>query len=197
MPPDQELLSRTTLLLRQMQGGSSEASEELFELLYGHLKNLARQKMSGARSDHTLQATAVVHEIWIRLQGNDGLKIENRQHFMRIAAKAMRGVLVDHARRRGTEKRKDQRDKVPLDEALAAWQEDHTLDPLVLDELLERLRTQDPRLADVVELRFFAGLSEEESAEVLELSRRQVQHAWKLARAWLQRELERSEAETD
>ena len=195
MSADQELLSRTTLLLRQMQEGVPAASEQLFELLYGHLKDLARQKMAGARSDHTLQATAVVHELWLRIQKNEGLQVASRQHFMRIAANAMRGVLVDHARRRGAEKRKDQRDKVPLDEALAAWEADRTIDPLTLDELLERLRGQDARLADVVELRFFAGLSEEETAEVLELSRRQVQHAWKLARAWLQRELERGDAD--
>ena len=193
MTSDQELLSQTTLLLQQLQDGESDASSRLFELLYGRLRDLARHKMAGARSDHTLQATALVHEIWIRLAKNEHLKIDSRQHFMRVAARAMRGVLVDHARRRSAEKRKDQKDKVPLDEALAAWEADHTIDPVVLDEMLTRLRGQDERLADVVELRFFAGLSEEETADVLELTRRQVQHAWKLARAWLQRELDRSE----
>lgn len=177
MSDDLEILSRTTLLLRQMQDGVPGASEQLFELLYAHLKELAHHKMAGERSDQTLQATAVVHEIWLRLRKNEGLRIESRQHFMRIAANAMRGVLVDHARRRATEKRRAGRDRVPLDEALAAWEQDRTIDPLVLDELLDRLRARDDRLADVVVLRFFAGLSEEETGEVLELSRRQVQQA--------------------
>lgn len=192
MSSDPDVLGEATLLLQEMQGGSADASEKLFELLYGQLKDLARMKMGGDRVDHTLQPTAVVHEIWLRLSGNEKLEIHSRQHFMRVAARAMRGVLVDHARRRGTEKRKAQRDTVPLDEALAAWETDHTISPVELDELLDQLREQDERLASVVELRFFGGLTEEETADVLALSRRQVQHAWKLARAWLQRELEKS-----
>ena len=103
----------------------------------------------------------------------------------------MRGVVVDHVRARGAEKRGAGLERVPLDEALAAWEADGTIDPLVLDEILGRLREHDERLADVVDLRFFGGLTEDEVGETLELSPRQVQHAWRLARAWLARELER------
>ena len=107
----------------------------------------------------------------------------------------MRGVVVDHVRARGTEKRTAGRERVPLDEALAAWEADGTVDPLVLDEFLVRLREHDERLAEVVDLRFFAGLTEDEVAETLELTPRQVQHAWRLARAWLAREIERGSEE--
>ena len=192
MATEPDLLSRTTHLLRSMQDGSPEASAQLFEMLYGQLKDLARHQMAAERADHTLQATAVVHELWINLSKSSELRIESRQHFMRLAAQAMRAVLVDHARRRATDKRGAGREKVPLDDALAAWEADEVMDPVLLDDVLEKLRAHDERLATIVELRFFAGLTEVETAEVTDQSRRQVQHGWRIARAWLQRELERS-----
>ena len=188
--------SQATLLLRKLQEGSGQASEELFALLHAQLHGLARREMAGQRFDHTLQPTALVNEIWLRLAGGGQLIAESKLHFMRIAAQAMRRVLVDHARRRATEKRGSERAKVPLDEALHALSEQNNVDLLVLDELLEQLRGHDERLADVVDMRFFAGLTEEETAEALSLSNRQVQHAWKLARVWLKRQLD-NQAESD
>ena len=186
--------SQATLLLRKMQEGSGKASEELFELLHTQLHGLARREMARQRLNHTLQPTALVNEIWLRLAGGGQLVAESKLHFMRIAAQAMRRVLVDHARRRATEKRGSEMAKIPLDEALHAMSEQNNVDLLVLDELLEQLRGHDERLADVVDMRFFAGLTEEETASALSLSGRQVQHAWKLARIWLKRQLDDREA---
>lgn len=181
------------MLLRKMQEGSDKASEELFALLHTQLHRLARREMAGQRVEHTLQPTALVNEIWLRLVGGGQVIAESKLHFMRIAARAMRRVLVDHARRRGAEKRATELDKVPLDEALHALGEQQDVDLLILDELLERLRGHDERLADVVDMRYFAGLTEEDTAEALALSKRQVQHAWKLARVWLRRQLDDGE----
>ena len=130
--------SQATLLLRRMQEGSQKASEELFAMLYQQLHRLARREMAGQRVEHTLQPTALVNEIWLRLIGGGQLIAESKLHFMRIAAQAMRRVLVDHARRRATEKRQSERAKVPLDEALHALSEQSNVDLLVLDELLKR-----------------------------------------------------------
>jgi len=185
-----ELVSRTTLLLRRMGAGDAEASDELFSLLYGRLRDLARGIAGPGAEGSTLQPTALVHEVWIRLNANGSLNLESRRHFLRTAACAMRGVVVDHVRARGAEKRTAGLERVPLDEALAAWEADGTMDPLALDEFLGRLRGHDERLADVVDLRFFGGLTEDEVGETLELTPRQVQHAWRLARAWLAREMQ-------
>ena len=188
-----QLLSHTTSLLRQIQEGEAGASDELFAMLYGELREIARREVGSAAD--TLQPTALVNEIWLRLRGIDGVRLESRQHFLLVAARAMRAVLVDHARRRLTQKRGAGHRRLVLDDALDAWNRDGTIDPLILDEALSGLREQDERLADVVELRFFAGLSEEEVADALGRSRRQVQHGWRLARAWLQRELSRGARE--
>ncbi len=188
---DPELVSRTTALLRRMGEGDTQARDELFALLYARLRDLARGIVGPGGEGRTLQPTALVHEVWIRLNANGSLNLESRRHFLRTAARAMRGVVVDHVRARGAEKRTAGRERVPLDEALAAWEADGTVDPLVLDELLGGLREHDERLAEVVDLRFFAGLTEDEVAETMELTPRQVQHSWRLARAWLAREIER------
>lgn len=193
---DDETLHSASVLLQQMQDGNSEASARLYTLLYQELKSLARRKTAGQRVGHTLHATAVLNEAWIRLNANEGLQATNRQHFLRIAARAMRGVLIDHARARSAEKRRTGIDKVPLDEALITFEENHGADPVIVDEALTLLREHDTRLADVIDLRFFAGLSESETAEALALTRRQVQHAWKLARAWLRRALDHRNEDT-
>lgn len=191
-PAEPELLERTTALLRRVQDGEQAASDELFRLLYDELKLLARRQLAHVPGNVTLQPTALVHELWLRLRSAQPLDLESRRHFMCLAARAMRRVVVDHLRRRGAAKRRLPADAVLLDAAISAWHSDQTIDPLVLDDLLTRLRDVDPRLADTVELRFFGGLSEVETAEVLGLTRRQIQHGWRLARAWLQRELLRS-----
>ena len=192
-----ELVSRTTGLLRGMEAGQEGAADELFALLYARLRDLARSVLGPGGEDRTLRPTALVHEVWIRLGSVGAVHAESRRHFLRIAARAMRGVVVDHARKQGAAKRRAGRERVPLDEALEAWEADDTIDPLVLAELLDKLRARDERLADVVDLRFFGGLTEDEAAEALELTPRQAQHAWKLARAWLARELERGETSVE
>jgi RNA polymerase sigma factor (TIGR02999 family) len=188
---DPELVSRTTSLLRPMGDGDARASDELFTLLYTRLQDLARGIVGPGGEGQTLQPTALVHEVWIRLNASGTLSLESRRHFLRTAARAMRGVVVDHLRAKGAEKRDAGRERVPLDEALAAWEADGTVDPLVLGEFLERLRDHDPGLAELVDLRFFGGLTEDEAGETLELTRRQVQHRWHLAKAWLAREMTR------
>lgn len=185
-----QLLSETQALLKRMQAGERSASDELFQLLYRQLRQLAQRELEGAPRDSTLQATALVHELWLRIRATDNLTVESRQHFLYLAARVIRGVIVDHARRRNAEKRGRARVESAADVALVAWQASNSIDPIVLDELLDRLRELDPQLADIVELRFFTGLSEEETASVLGLSRRQVQHRWRLARGWMQRYLE-------
>jgi RNA polymerase sigma factor (TIGR02999 family) len=186
-----EFVSRTTRLLQRMGAGDGQASEELFSMLYEKLRDMARGIAGPGARGSTLQPTALVHEVWIRLNANGSLTLESRRHFLRTAARAMRGVVVDHLRARGAGKRSAGRERVPLDDVVEAWEADGTLHPLALDEYLERLREHDKRLADVVDLRFFGGLTEDEVAETLELTARQVQHAWRLARAWLAREMQR------
>lgn len=181
--------NQTAILLRRLGAGDAAAANRLFELLYSELHGRARRALG--QGAHTLQPTAVVHEVWLRLSQGEPIQAGDRQHFLRIATRAIRAVLIDHARRGRTARRGGCGERLPLDDAILAWDADGTLDPLVLDELLGRLRRRDQSLADLVELRFFGGLTEVETAEVLGLSRRQTQHAWKLARAFLQRELER------
>jgi RNA polymerase sigma factor (TIGR02999 family) len=145
--------------------------------------------MERERADHTLQPTALVHEVWLRLIGGvENVQWQSRAHFLCTAAKAMRRVLVDHARRRNASKRGELRERVALDETLASY-EARAIDILALDEALEGLARKDGELARLVELRFFAGLTAEETGRVLGLSVRQVEGAWVAARGWLHREL--------
>lgn len=190
---NRELVSQTTMLLRRMEAGDTGASEDLYSLLYQRLREIARGVLGVGGAGDTLQPTVLVHEVWLRLGVNEPLRAESRRHFLSIAARAMRCVVVDHARSRTAEKRTPGQQRIPIDAALDALEADRTVDPLVLDELLERLRERDARLADVVELRFFGGLTEPETAEALDLTPRQTQHAWKLARAWLALELQQQE----
>ncbi len=132
-----------------------------------------------------------MHDAWFRLAGGSGLEAADRNEFLKFAARAMRSLVVDHARRRSAEKRGGGRMAIAIDAELAAW-EDRGVDVLSLHDCLGRLEQRDAQLARVVELRFFAGLTTEETGDVLGLSRRQVQHAWLLARSWLHRELSRA-----
>jgi RNA polymerase sigma factor (TIGR02999 family) len=178
-----------TLLLDRASSGDRGAKEELAAALYEELRRVARGQLRHERANHTLQATALVSEAWMRLAG-DGLgRAGDRNEFLRHAARAMRSVLIDYARRRGAAKRGGGQPIAALEDELAVWQENN-VDVLDLEACLVRLEAKDEQLAHIVELRFFAGLSEAETGEVLGLSRRQVQHAWTLARAWMHRELE-------
>ncbi len=165
-----------------------EALERLLPLVYDELRELARRRLQRERPDHTLQATALVHEAYIRLVGWDSRPWSDRAHFYRAAAEAMRRILIEHARGRGRAKRGGDRVRVDLEHAnLSTWQDPDEL--LALDEALRRLKDRDPRAAEIVQLRFFAGLSVEETAKALEVSVRTVHREWKFVKAWLFRAL--------
>ena len=177
-----------TRLLRDLSGGDPSALERLVPLVYGELREIATREMRKERGEHTLQATALVHEVFLRFLGATDLSWQSRAHFMHIAAQAMRRILVDHARARRAEKRGGDLVRVTLDEQLRA-PDGHTADAVDIDDALRRLATLDERKARVVELRVFAGLSVEDTARVLGVSEPTVKREWRFARAWLQRAL--------
>jgi len=153
-------------------------------VVYNELRRLAQRYMRNERPNHTLQPTALVHEAYLRLVGQRAVSWQGRAHFFGVAAQLMRRVLVDHARAQHAEKRGGNESRVELDEALAPSKE-KTVELLALDEALNRLAKRDPRQARIVEMRFFGGLSEEETARVLDVSTRTVKRDWTVARAWL------------
>ena len=180
---------RATQLLRRLGAGDSAAGEQLLPIVYDELHRIAAGMMRGQARDHTLQATALVHEAYLRLVDEDDPEgFDGRSHFLCVAAKAMRCVLVDHARRRAAGKRAQASDRVSLELADELLERGGP-DLVALDEALTRLAALDEELARVVELRFFAGLSVEEAARVLSVSEASVVRAWRVARMWLKREL--------
>jgi len=181
-----------TRILRQVAGGEDGASERLVVALYDDLREMARREMAGERSDHTLQPTALVNEAYLRLIGEVSPAFESRGHFFAAAATAIRRVLVEHARKRGRLKRGGDRERIDLDVAESAEpMSDDRL--LALDQTLERLAEIDATKARVVELRFFAGMTVPEVARALKVSESTVARDWRMARAWLQGELEEPE----
>jgi RNA polymerase sigma factor (TIGR02999 family) len=184
MPEDR---GEVTVLLDALRGGRPEAESRLFTLVYGRLKQLARGYLRKERPDHSLHATDLVHEAYLRMAGAEG-ECRDRTHFFSVAAQAMRRILVDHARAHLAAKRGEGIRNVPLDDALflSAAQSDHLLE---IDEALKKLAAIDPRQARIVELRFFAGLSVEETAEIFNCSDRTIKREWRVAQAWLRREL--------
>lgn len=159
-------------------------------LAYDELRRLAQRYLGGERQDHTLQATALVHEAFLRLATRRGGGWQGKAHFFNTAAREMRRVLIDHARRRGTSRRGNEWRKEPLSDNLSV-SAGKDADLIALDRALESLASVDERKARVVELRYFAGLTLDETAELLEVSRATVVREWRLARAWLRRELRR------
>ncbi|HLG04678.1 MAG TPA: sigma-70 family RNA polymerase sigma factor [Gemmatimonadales bacterium] len=176
-----------TDLLRAAGAGSHEAMDRLIPLLYDELRGLAAGYLRSERTDHTLQTTALVHEAYLKLVDQRHTTWQNRAHFFGIAAQAMRRILVDHARRRRALKR-DAGRPVTLDENVVGDLGD-TEEILGVDAALERLAALDPRQARVVEMRYFAGLTIEQTAEALGVSPATVKREWLSAKAWLQREL--------
>jgi RNA polymerase sigma factor (TIGR02999 family) len=181
-----------TSLLRAHRAGDQDAYAQLFPLLYDHLQSVARTQLRrdarGQRGLHTLSTTALVHEAWFKLAEPGHMALQDRAHFLGVAARAMRQVLVDHARRVGASKRGKGGVAVDLDAAALAV--DERADVLVaLDEALERLVALSPRLARVVELRFFGGLTEPEIGELLGVTERTVRRDWVKARGWLHAEI--------
>ncbi len=175
-----------TVLLREVSAGSEEAPERLLEVVYEDLRRLASSYMKNERSDHTLQATALVHEAYMRLVDWENVTWQNRAHFFAVAAEVMRRVLIDHARARKAKKRAGH--KLVLDEAISI-PEQRPIDLIALDEALRILEKVDPRQSRIVELRFFGGLSIEETAYILKISESTVRREWTFAKAWFQREL--------
>lgn len=172
-----------TEILRAV-GKRESAAEELLTVVYDHLRDIARQRMGRERAGHTLQATALVHEAFVRLIGDQEVTWENRAHFYAASAQAMRRILIDHARRRNAEKRGGALKRVPLSVVDLATETDPE-QVLALEEAMCELERADPRAASVVRLRFFAGLDAQETAEVLGLSERTVMRDWAYARATL------------
>lgn len=180
--------SQITRLLEDWRGGRSEAFDQLFALVYDELRSLASGYMRRERGDHTLQTTALVNEAYVKLVGHKDSLFENRLHFFAVAAKVMRQILIDHARTRQYEKRGGKAVKVSLDEAVIMTDE-RASDLLALDEALKELAAIDQRKSQVVELRFFGGMTIEETAEFLGVSFNTVVRDWEMARAWLYRSI--------
>ena len=177
-----------TELLNQWSAGDSEALEKLLPIVYGELRRIADNYLRRERSGHTLQPTALVNEAFPKLVKAQGLEWQNREQFFGVAANLMRQILVDHARISSAEKRGGGARKLQLDEALTVGGEaDENL--LLLDEALNKLAEIDPQAARIVELRYFAGLTIEETAKVLQTSPMTVKREWATARAWLHREI--------
>ena len=183
--------AEVTELLQQWGRGREDALERLLPEIYAELRRLAASYLRSERRDHTLQPTALVHEAYLKLIDQRAVQWQNRAHFFGIAAQAMRRILVDHARARSAEKRGSGHRLVPLDEAGDVGTMPD-LDLLALDEALTRLSAIDPQQGRVVELRFFGGLTMDETAEALRISQATVGREWTLAKAWLYAELGRT-----
>lgn len=183
-----ETVRSVTALLADWSRGDNSALERLLPLVYAELRRMAARQLRGERANHTLQPTALVHEVYLRLVDQREVDWQNRAHFLGVAARVMRRILVDHARRHGARKRGDGVQRVSIDDAaeLAAAQD---MPVLALDLALARLETIDPELAKIVELRAFGGLTIEESAHVLKVSPSTAKRDWRTAKAWLNREL--------
>ena len=177
-----------TRLLERASGGDPRAGRELLPLVYEQLRACAQKQMAGERSDHTLQATALVHEAYLRLVGTRQTTWDSRAHFYVAAAEAMRRILIEHARRRGRIKRGGDRKRVLSSVEDLALEADFE-EIVAVDGAIRRLEDRDARMAKIVQLRFYAGLSVEETAKALGVSDRTVRREWSLARAWLHREL--------
>jgi RNA polymerase sigma factor (TIGR02999 family) len=177
-----------TALLRAWTGGDRKALDRLLPVLYEELRRTARAYMRRERSGHTLQTTALVNEVFLRLVDIRQVQWHDRVHFLTMAAQLMRRILVDHARRRGYLKRGGGEVRVPLDE-LAVISPGRSSDFAVVDDALNALSRRDERKAKVVEMRFFGGLSVEETAAALNVSTQTVLRDWSLAKAWLRREM--------
>lgn len=185
---------RLTLLLQQVQSGQSLATEELLPLVYEELRNLARGMMQGQSGGHTLQPTALVHEAYAKLLGSASLSVESRAHFFAIAALAMRQVLSNHARAKRAEKRSAAGNRVTLAEVASSGPVQRDVDVLGLDDALTKLASLDPRQAKLVELRFFGGLTMDETASLMGVSVPTLEREWRAAKAFLRAELDRGTA---
>jgi RNA polymerase sigma factor (TIGR02999 family) len=177
-----------TSLVERVTKGEEQALSELLPVVYQELRKLSRKYLRRESNQQTLQTTALVHEAYLRLLGDQNLQWKDRAHFLGIAARSMRQILVERARARHAQKRGGVQHAVTLEDNMLR-QDQAVVDLLVLDEALEALAALDPKQAEVVELRFFAGLTVEETAEVMGISPATVKRYWTLSKAWLRREM--------
>ena len=179
-----------TQMLISVSEGNKEAVNQIFPYIYDELRKLAGGYLRRERQDHTLQPTALVHEAYMKLIDQNRVKWQNRAHFFGVAAQIMRRILLDHARSRFAEKRGGTAEKLALEEGVQIAAEGKDSQLIALDEALNELAKFDPDKARIVELRFFGGLSIEETAEVMQMSAPTINRHWKLARAWLESRLQ-------
>ena len=178
-------MSQITQVLNAVERGDPQAAEDLLPLVYEELRKLAAVRMANESSGHTLQPTALVHEAWLRLVGNDAnAQFANRAHFFAAAAEAMRRILIERARRKGAEKRGGNWERIDLDKVdIAVDADDDTI--LLVNEALEKLAKEDANAAEIAKLRFFGGLTLEEAGQVLGVTERTANRYWAFARVWL------------
>jgi RNA polymerase sigma factor (TIGR02999 family) len=179
-----------TEMLKAWSGGENEAADKFMPLIYDELRRQARRFLNHERANHTLQTTALVHEAYLRLNEQTGIKWQSRSHFFALAARMMRRILVNYAVSRNREKRGGKNEHVGLDEMTIIGVDKSEVDLLALDDALTRLEKLDARQAQVVELRYFSGLSIDETAEALAVSPATVKREWNMAKAWLRLELD-------
>lgn len=192
MAAEKPSADNVTKQLRDWSGvKDTEASDAVLNLVYDELHRQAHRYLNRERPGHTLQTTALVHEVYLKLDKQENIAWESRSHFFGIASRLMRQILIDYARTKHRAKRGGSEDKVPLHNALTVGVGDTDFDLLALDEALTRLGAKEEHLANIVELRFFSGLSVEDTAVVLGVSASTVKRDWQMARSWLHRELTR------
>jgi len=172
-------------LLKSLSEGDAAASEKLLSVLYDELKAIANQHMRNERTSHTLQATALVHEAYMKLVDQSRAQWQGKNHFCAVASQMMRRILVDHARAKSAAKRGQGAQKLTLDEGLVAGRTSSEVDLVELDELLNELASLNPRHAKIVEMRYFAGMTVEETASALDVSESTIKGDWRLAKTWL------------
>ena len=178
-----------TQLLKKWSEGNQEVLDKLMPLVYEELRRQASRYLRRERSNHTLQTTALIHEAYLKLIDQNQVEWQNRTHFFAIAAQAMRRILVDYARERNREKRGGAAENLPIEEAAFVVSEEKNVDLVALDEALNRLAEIDERQARVVELRYFSGLSIDETADILGVSNVTVRRDWNMAKAWLHQQI--------
>lgn len=178
-----------TVLLKQLSDGDKNVVNEIFPLIYSELKRMAGNYLRKERESHTLQPTALVHEAYLKLVDHTRMNWQNRAHFLGMAATMMRQILIDHARKHRAEKRGGVAENMQLEESIVIVADERSMDLIKLDEALQGLEKFDKFKSRLVELRYFGGLSVEETAEVLEVSVITVKRHWRLAKAWLAEEM--------
>jgi RNA polymerase sigma factor (TIGR02999 family) len=191
MEQSHEKSQEITRMLQEWSGGKQEALDALLPLVYEELRRQASRYLRRERAGHTLQTTALIHETYLKLIDQREVNWQNRAHFFSIAAQAMRRILVDYARQRHREKRGGIGEDLPIEAAALAVSGERSIDLVALDEALTRLAAFDERQARIVELRYFSGLSVEETAEALRISPATVKNDWRTAKAWLFQEITR------